>query len=78
MTLSKMGTPETTCQVNNPSPPRLAVMWIVRAVSFPFCIYGTQAAAKAQHTTRPAPAYKCGPGKSLPARAYVFSGPCLL
>ena len=32
-------------------------------------------AANAQSTTRPAPAYKCGPGKSLPARAYVLSGP---
>jgi hypothetical protein len=34
---------------------------------------GTQAAAAAQRTTRAAPAYRWGPGKSFPALAYVLS-----
>ena len=67
--------PLVTCQRNIPIPARLAPIWIVRAVSFPFCIAGTQAAASAHRQTRPAPAYKWGPGKSLPARAYVLRGP---
>ncbi len=50
-------------------------MCMDRAVSLPFCIAGTQAAAAAQRTTKPAPAYKCGPGKSFPALAYVLRGP---
>lgn len=57
-TLRRMGIPETTCHPNRPIPARLAPIWTVRAVSLPFCIAGTHAAANAQTTTRLAPAYK--------------------
>lgn len=74
-TLNNIGRPVVTCQTNNPIPAKFAPIWTVRAVSFPFCIAGTILAAKLHNITNPAPAYKCGPGNNLPARAYVFSGP---
>mmetsp|Transcript_13005 Transcript_13005/g.19141 ORF Transcript_13005/g.19141 Transcript_13005/m.19141 type:complete len:209 (+) Transcript_13005:366-992(+) len=72
-----MGTPDTTCQPNRPSPARLAPIWIVRAVSSPFCIFGTVDTAMAHKITNPAPAYRCGPGNSFPALAYVLRGPSI-
>jgi hypothetical protein len=55
-TFNKMGQPLTTCQPNSPIPAALAPIWIERAVSFPFCMAGTQEAASAQRQTNPAPA----------------------
>lgn len=40
----------------------------LRAVSLPFCMAGTRAAASAHSTVISAPAYRWGPGNSLPAR----------
>jgi hypothetical protein len=55
------------CQAKSPRLIVLAAMWTLRAVSLPFCMYGTSEAASAQSTTIAAPAYRCGPGNSLPA-----------
>jgi hypothetical protein len=44
-------------------------MCALRAASLPFCIDGTSAAAAAQSATIAAPAYRCGPGNSLPVQA---------
>ena len=74
-TLVKIGHPLITCHPNSPIPAKLAPMWTVRAVSFPFCIAGTQNTATAQRQVSPAPTYRWGPGKSFPVRAYVLSGP---
>jgi hypothetical protein len=38
---------------------------------------GTIEAAIAHATTTPAPAYRCGPGKSFPARIKVLTGPSM-
>ena len=67
--------PDTTCQAKSPIPATMAPMWTALAESLPFCMAGTHEAASAQSTTNPAPAYRCGPGKSFPALAYVLSGP---
>ena len=75
ITLNKMGNPVVSCQANRARPVRLAPMCSLRAVALPLVMAGTVAAARAQIHTNPAPTYKCGPGKSLPARAYVLSGP---
>merc|ERR1712032_1130595 len=77
MTFNNMGIPETTCHANKPTPPTFDTMCTFLAVSLPFCIKGTQLAASAHKTTKPAPAYKCGPGNNFPARAYVFNGPSI-
>ena len=45
----------------------LRAMWAERAFSLPFCIAGTRAAASAHSTVMAAPAYRWGPGNSLPA-----------
>jgi len=47
---------------------QLRVMCSVLAPSFPLCMAGTSEAATAQRATMPAPAYRWGPGNSLPAR----------
>lgn len=56
ITLKAIGIPDVTCHRNKPIPAAFAPMCTERAVSFPFCIAGTMDAARAQRTTRPAPA----------------------
>jgi hypothetical protein len=53
----------------------LSAMCALRAFSLPFCMAGTSAAARAHSTQMPAPAQRWGPGKSLPVRRKVLTGP---
>ena len=55
-----------TCHANRRRLRELRVMWAVRAASLPLDMAGTREAAVAHSTTMPAPAYKWGPGNSLP------------
>ena len=68
-TLYTMSSPVGTCQAKSARLMQLSAMWALRAVSLPFCICGTSAAARAHSTVMAAPAYRWGPGNSLPAAA---------
>mmetsp|Transcript_32668 Transcript_32668/g.81319 ORF Transcript_32668/g.81319 Transcript_32668/m.81319 type:complete len:242 (+) Transcript_32668:440-1165(+) len=72
-----MSQPVGSCQVNSPRARALKAMCALRAESLPLDIRGTRDAAIAQQTTMPAPAYKCGPGKSFCARMKVLTGPSI-
>mmetsp|Transcript_16284 Transcript_16284/g.33025 ORF Transcript_16284/g.33025 Transcript_16284/m.33025 type:complete len:232 (-) Transcript_16284:486-1181(-) len=74
-TFEKISQPLTNCHANSAVAPKFSAMCAVRAQSFPFCIWGTRDALRAQRTGMAAPAKRCGPGNSFPALAYVFSGP---
>jgi hypothetical protein len=64
--LLRLDVPVQTCHANRRRLRELRVMWAVRAASLPLVMAGTREAAVAHSTTIAAPAYKCGPGKSLP------------
>ena len=55
-TFKRMGHPLMTCHPKSPVPTALRAMCKLLAVSLPFCMAGTHAAAMDQRTTRPAPA----------------------
>lgn len=76
-TFATMSRPVGTCHKKRPILMALNPIWRLRAVSLPFCMEGTRAAAIAQSTTIPAPAYKCGPGKSFPVLRNVLQGPAM-
>ncbi len=58
-----------TCHAKSRMFVQLRVMWAVLAASLPRDMAGTKEAAVAQSTTIAAPAYRWGPGNSLPASA---------
>ena len=67
-TFHTMSRPVGTCQMKSPRLIALRAMWADRAVSFPFCMLGTRAAAAAQRPTMAAPAKRWGPGNRRPVR----------
>jgi len=68
--------PVGTCHRNRPTLRALKVMCALRAASLPFAIAGVMDAASAQSTVIAAPAYRCGPGNSLPVGVRTLqSGP---
>ena len=66
-TFCKMAKPVGICQAKRPMLTTLSVMCAVRAASLPRVMAGTSEAARPHVTVIAAPAYRCGPGKSLPA-----------
>ena len=60
---------KVTCHANSARFRVLSAMWALRAESLPFCMEGTREEAAAHSTTIAAPAYRCGPGNSLPVRS---------
>uniref|UniRef100_A0A0A9GD70 Uncharacterized protein n=1 Tax=Arundo donax TaxID=35708 RepID=A0A0A9GD70_ARUDO len=74
-TLPTISSPVGICQMKSRTLSALSAMCRFLAVSFPFCIAGTSAAAPAHSTVMATPAKRWGPGKSLPVRSQVLSAP---
>ena len=66
---------QLTCQAKSNTLTVFNAIWALRAVSFPFCIEGTNAAARAHSTVMAIPAYKWGPGNNFPVRKNVLKAP---
>lgn len=66
ITFCTISQPVGICHAKSSTLTELRAMWAERAVLLPFCMAGTSAAASAHSTVMAAPAYRWGPGNSLP------------